>query len=212
MGRLQAGPPPGDQLIASFLPPEAAFFGSGNMILVMISSASSSVTVSGGLNWSTDGSWFANSAHIVLPFVVKANGTISAVTKTLEALQRMPVMHRVTVLELTPRRCNRLTGADERQTGRQVGMKPAGGIRVAKEAIQPVGVRITKDGKRAYVANRAAGSISILAIDGNKVQHRYVVVVGKPDRPSPTVISMIGVEQGTVPQTFVSCRCCLWNV
>ena len=30
------------------------------------------------------------------------------------------------------------------------------------------------------------------AIDGDKVQHRYVVVVGKPDRPSPTVTAMIG--------------------
>ena len=31
------------------------------------------------------------------------------------------------------------------------------------------GVSITKDGKRAYVSNRMAGSISILSIDGNKV-------------------------------------------
>lgn len=31
------------------------------------------------------------------------------------------------------------------------------------------GISLTKDGKRAYVANRMAGSISILAIDGNKV-------------------------------------------
>lgn len=31
------------------------------------------------------------------------------------------------------------------------------------------GISITKDGKRAYVSNRMAGSVSILAIDGNKV-------------------------------------------
>ena len=31
------------------------------------------------------------------------------------------------------------------------------------------GISMTKDGKRAYVANRMAGSVSILAIDGNKV-------------------------------------------
>src|SRR5262245_48447555 len=31
------------------------------------------------------------------------------------------------------------------------------------------GLSITRDGKRAYVSNRAAGSISILSIDGNKV-------------------------------------------
>jgi DNA-binding beta-propeller fold protein YncE len=31
------------------------------------------------------------------------------------------------------------------------------------------GISITKDGKRAYVSNRAAGSISILSIDGRKV-------------------------------------------
>ena len=31
------------------------------------------------------------------------------------------------------------------------------------------GISLTKDGKRAYVANRMAGSVSILAIDGNKV-------------------------------------------
>jgi DNA-binding beta-propeller fold protein YncE len=31
------------------------------------------------------------------------------------------------------------------------------------------GTSITRDGKRAYVANRAAGSVSILSIDGNKV-------------------------------------------
>lgn len=31
------------------------------------------------------------------------------------------------------------------------------------------GISITKDGKRAYVSNRMAGSISILGIDGNKV-------------------------------------------
>ena len=31
------------------------------------------------------------------------------------------------------------------------------------------GISVTKDGKRAYVANRMAGSVSILAIDGNKV-------------------------------------------
>src|SRR5262245_51669125 len=31
------------------------------------------------------------------------------------------------------------------------------------------GISLTKDGKRAYVANRMAGSISILTIDGNKV-------------------------------------------
>ncbi len=32
------------------------------------------------------------------------------------------------------------------------------------------GISVTKDGKHAYVANRMAGSVSILAIDGNKVR------------------------------------------
>jgi len=32
------------------------------------------------------------------------------------------------------------------------------------------GISISKDGKRAYVANRMAGSISILSIDGKQVK------------------------------------------
>ena len=42
-------------------------------------------------------------------------------------------------------------------------------IDTIKTGAGAAGLSITKDGKRAYVANRAAGSISILAIDGNKV-------------------------------------------
>lgn len=40
------------------------------------------------------------------------------------------------------------------------------------------GISITKDGKRAYVAHRAAGSISILSIDGNQVKLVKTVPLG----------------------------------
>ena len=43
------------------------------------------------------------------------------------------------------------------------------------------GLSITRDGKRAYVANRAAGSISILSIDGKKVALVKTVPLGKPE-------------------------------
>ncbi len=36
--------------------------------------------------------------HIALPFVIRAKGTVESLAKTLEALQRMPVMHRVKTL------------------------------------------------------------------------------------------------------------------
>ena len=42
-------------------------------------------------------------------------------------------------------------------------------IGTVKAGAGAAGISITKDGKRAYVANRMAGSISILAIDGKKV-------------------------------------------
>jgi hypothetical protein len=46
---------------------------------------------------------FANAKkarHIILPFKIKAKATVSQVAKALEALQRMPVMHRVSLLDL----------------------------------------------------------------------------------------------------------------
>jgi DNA-binding beta-propeller fold protein YncE len=43
------------------------------------------------------------------------------------------------------------------------------------------GLSITRDGKRAYVSNRMAGSISILSIDGKKVALVKTVPLGKPE-------------------------------
>jgi hypothetical protein len=40
------------------------------------------------------------SRHIILPFEVKAHGTVDALTKSLKALQQLPVMHRVKKLEV----------------------------------------------------------------------------------------------------------------
>ena len=46
-----------------------------------------------------------------------------------------------------------------------------------------------KFGQRYVVVNLPAAFAE--AVEGNKVVHRYVVVVGKPDRPSPTVSTQI---------------------
>jgi DNA-binding beta-propeller fold protein YncE len=43
------------------------------------------------------------------------------------------------------------------------------------------GLSVTRDGKRAYVSNRMAGSISILSIDGKKVALLKTVPLGKPE-------------------------------
>src|SRR5215471_11294296 len=42
-------------------------------------------------------------------------------------------------------------------------------IDTIKTGAGAAGISITKDGKRAYVSNRMAGTVSILAIDGKKV-------------------------------------------
>ena len=51
------------------------------------------------------------------------------------------------------------------------------------------GISITKDGKRAYVANRMAGSISILSIDGKQVKLVKTVPLMKAD----TLLSHVAV-------------------
>ncbi|HZP99664.1 MAG TPA: cytochrome D1 domain-containing protein [Reyranella sp.] len=56
------------------------------------------------------------------------------------------------------------------------------------------GLSISPDGKRAYVANRSAGSISILAIDGQKVSLvKTVPLVGAADLISHVALSPDGV-------------------
>ena len=52
------------------------------------------------------------------------------------------------------------------------------------------GISITKDGKRAYVSNRAAGSISILSIDGKKVS----LVKTIDFAPAATLLSHVAVS------------------
>lgn len=52
------------------------------------------------------------------------------------------------------------------------------------------GISITKDGKRAYVANRMAGSISILSIDGKQVKLVKTVPLMKAD----TLLSHLAVS------------------
>lgn len=51
------------------------------------------------------------------------------------------------------------------------------------------GISITKDGKRAYVANRMAGSISILSIDGKQVKLVKTVPLMKAD----TLLSHVAI-------------------
>ncbi|MBX7258906.1 MAG: hypothetical protein K1Y02_21260 [Candidatus Hydrogenedentes bacterium] len=46
---------------------------------------------------------------------------------------------------------------------------------------QPSGMSITRDGKRAIVANRAAGTVSLLAIDGTTVSIKQTLEVCKPE-------------------------------
>ncbi len=54
-------------------------------------------------------------------------------------------------------------------------------IGTVKTGAGAAGLSITKDGKRAYVANRAAGSISILSIDGKKVALVKTVPLATPE-------------------------------
>ena len=46
---------------------------------------------------------------------------------------------------------------------------------------QPSGMSITRDGKLALVANRAAGTVSLLTIDGKKVSIKQTLEVCKPE-------------------------------
>ena len=46
---------------------------------------------------------------------------------------------------------------------------------------QPSGISITRDGTRALVANRAAGTVSLLAIEGKRVSIKQTVEVCKPE-------------------------------
>lgn len=52
------------------------------------------------------------------------------------------------------------------------------------------GISLSKDGKRAYVANRMAGSVSILALDGNKVNLVKTVDVA----PAKALLSHVAVS------------------
>jgi DNA-binding beta-propeller fold protein YncE len=52
------------------------------------------------------------------------------------------------------------------------------------------GISISKDGKRAYVSNRAAGTVSILAIDGKKVSLVKTVEVA----PAAALVSHVAVS------------------
>ena len=52
------------------------------------------------------------------------------------------------------------------------------------------GISLSKDGKRAYVANRMAGSVSILALDGNKVSLVKTVDVA----PAKALLSHVAVS------------------
>ena len=54
-------------------------------------------------------------------------------------------------------------------------------IGTVKVGAGAAGLSITKDGKHAYVANRAAGSISILSIDGKKVALVKTVPLATPE-------------------------------
>ena len=54
-------------------------------------------------------------------------------------------------------------------------------IGTVKAGAGAAGLSITKDGKHAYVSNRAAGSISILSIDGKKVALVKTVPLATPE-------------------------------
>jgi len=54
-------------------------------------------------------------------------------------------------------------------------------IGTVKVGAGAAGLSITKDGKHAYVANRAAGSISILSIDGKKIALVKTVPLATPE-------------------------------
>ncbi len=59
--------------------------------------------------------------------------------------------------------------------------------------LQPSGMSISPDGTLALVANRAAGTVSVLRIDGKKVEHLQEVNVGEPeDQVSDVAISPDG--------------------
>jgi DNA-binding beta-propeller fold protein YncE len=51
-------------------------------------------------------------------------------------------------------------------------------IGTVKTGLGAAGISITKDGKRAYVSNRMAGSISVLGIDGKQVSLLKTVPIG----------------------------------
>ncbi len=54
-------------------------------------------------------------------------------------------------------------------------------IHTVTAGLQPSGMSITPDGKRALVANRAAGTVSVLRIDGRRVVHVDEIEVCEPD-------------------------------
>lgn len=59
--------------------------------------------------------------------------------------------------------------------------------------MQPSGMSFTPDGKLALVANRAGGTVSVLRIDGQKVEHLREIEVGEPeDQVSDVAISPDG--------------------
>jgi len=58
--------------------------------------------------------------------------------------------------------------------------KPPKVIGQVKTDLQPSGLSITPDGKRALVANRASGTVSVLAIDGTSVMNIASVKVCEP--------------------------------
>lgn len=71
--------------------------------------------------------------------------------------------------------------------------------------LQPSGLSITPDGRLALVANRAAGTVSVLRINGTSVTHLREVKVGEPSQsPSDVAISpngrlaLVSLQKGAV--------------
>ncbi|HLN09112.1 MAG TPA: peptidoglycan-binding protein, partial [Xanthobacteraceae bacterium] len=81
------------------------------------------------------------------------------------------------------------TGTVGPQTLSALNVPVARRIRQISASLERLAATNFNFGQRYVVVNIPAAVAE--AVDGGRVDHRYVAVVGKPDRPSPTVISLI---------------------
>jgi murein L,D-transpeptidase YcbB/YkuD len=81
------------------------------------------------------------------------------------------------------------TGTAGPQTLAALNVPVAKRLRQIAASLERISATDFKFGQRYIVVNIPAAIAE--AIDGGRVNHRYVAVVGKPDRPSPTVTSLV---------------------